>query len=102
LEAVRREITKQRGKVLALVGDVSYEADAQRIARQTISQFGRIDILVNNAGILGPTPRPNLLDFSENDFVSVLRANTLGPFLMSKAVIPQMLSQGSGSVINVT
>ncbi len=102
LYAVREELLQKSGHVLAVVADVSRSSEIARLVEATLAEFGQIDVLVNNAGILGPSPRPPLIEFDEHTFNEVLRVNVTGPFLMTKAVLPHMLERGSGSIINVT
>ena len=76
----------------------SFEA-SQRLAKQIAEDFGSIDILVNNAGIT----RDNLLlRMSEDDFDLVLKVNLKSVFNLTKAVMPVMLGQRSGSIINIS
>lgn len=64
---------------------------------QTLKAFGRIDILVNNSGITGKSAP--LWELSEGEWDETIDVNLKGPFLVSKAVIPAMLKQKSGSII---
>lgn len=89
-------------QVLSVIADVSQRADVERLAGEALARFGRVDVLVNNASALGPTPMPYLLDYPIEDFERVLRTNTIAPFMMIRALIGQMLSRKSGSLINVS
>lgn len=81
-------------------GDIREAQTAEAVAKHTIDEFGQIDILVNNAG----TTRDNLLmRMSETEWDEVIDTNLKGPFLMSRAVIKQMMMrQRHGSIINVS
>ena len=80
--------------------DVSNSADVDAMVKAVMDEFGRIDILVNNAGIVGPQgPWSNL---SEEGFDLVVGVNFKGTFLCAKAVIPQMIKQQYGKIINVS
>lgn len=84
---------------LAVVGDVTSEADIQRALAESQRTFGKLDILVNNAGIVGKTAR--CLELSKSDMESVLGVNLVGPFLFCKAVLPGMLERRYGRIVNI-
>ena len=102
LESLRSETQRLAGELLAVVADISIERDVERFISLTEQKFGRIDVLINNAAILGPSPMPLLLDYPNRDFLEVLKVNIVSPFLVTKRVLPGMLVNGSGSVINIT
>jgi NAD(P)-dependent dehydrogenase (short-subunit alcohol dehydrogenase family) len=89
-------------QVLSVVADVSQRADVERLAGAALARFGRVDVLVNNASALGPTPMSYLIDTPIDDFERVMHTNTMGPFMLTRALVGQMISRGSGSIINVT
>lgn len=88
--------------VLSVLADVSQRADVERLAGGALARFGRVDVLVNNASALGPTPMPYLADTPIEDFETVLRTNVTAPFMLTRALVGQMLARGSGSIINVS
>lgn len=88
--------------VLSVTADVSQRADVERLAGEALARFGRVDVLVNNASALGPTPMPYLADTPIEDFENVLRTNVTAPFMLTRALVGQMLARGSGSIINVS
>lgn len=102
LREVQREAEALGAEVIAVVGDLSVARDVERFVAQTEATYGRVDVLINNASILGPSPMPYLLDYPEEDFAEVLRVNAMGPFLVTRRVIPGMLQRNSGSIINIT
>ena len=102
LEVARREMESPGGEVLALAADMTQPADIARVVDAAIDRFGRIDVLINNGGTLGPTPRPSLLDIDPDALLETFRVNTVGPLRVTQAVLPHMLEQGRGLVINVT
>jgi NAD(P)-dependent dehydrogenase (short-subunit alcohol dehydrogenase family) len=101
LEAVCSAINKASTRVLAVAvcGDVARASDIARVVSEAISKFGRIDVVFNNAGIM---PHGDLLDFDEATWDDVMDINVKGMMLMCKAVLPHMLRQGSGSIINTS
>jgi NAD(P)-dependent dehydrogenase (short-subunit alcohol dehydrogenase family) len=102
LYRVREEAESYGVEVLAVTADISVPRDAEKFVALTLEAYGRIDVLINNASILGPSPMPHLLDFPEEDFTEVLKVNSISPFLVTRRVLPSMLVNNEGSVINVT
>jgi NAD(P)-dependent dehydrogenase (short-subunit alcohol dehydrogenase family) len=99
IAAVAKKIESQGGKAMPFTADSSKKADVQAMAAATVKEFGAIDILVNNAGIEGP---PCLTkDLAEEQWDRVLNANLKGVFLCCQAVIPQMMKQGGGRIVNI-
>jgi NAD(P)-dependent dehydrogenase (short-subunit alcohol dehydrogenase family) len=95
-EAVVAEIS---GDAVAQQVDVADEGAAQALASSTVERFGRIDVLFNNAGIAGVG---DLEETSLELWERVMRVNVRGVFVMSRAVAPQMISQRSGSIVNMS
>jgi len=100
-QSVVDEITAAGGQAVAVVADVSKEADAKRMVDETIAAFGRVDVLYNNAGIM-PEADHSVVDTSVEDWDRVMAINVRGVFLGCKYAIPKMVEQGSGSVINIS
>ena len=102
LARAERELREQGIEVLSVVADVSKRNDVERLAGETLAHYPRVDVLVNNASALGPTPMPFLIDTPIDDFQQVMQTNTLGPFMLTRALVGQMIARGSGSIINVS
>lgn len=102
LARVGRELRDMGADVLSVLADVSSRSDVERLAGEALARFSRVDVLVNNASALGPTPMPYLIDTPIEDFERVVRTNTFGPFMLTRALVGQMISHGSGSIINVS
>jgi len=90
-------VKKQGGEAGFVKVDVSKSADAENLAKQCLAEYGRIDILFNNAGIV---KMGALHETAEADWDQVIDVNLKGVFLCSKAVLPQMLKQGKGKIVN--
>jgi len=97
LEKVYREFGAG-DNVAMVVGSVSDKAVGKKLAATAIEKFGSIDVLVNNAGIFGNRP---FLEVDEAYLDSFLNTNLKGTFFTSQAVIPQMLKQGGGAIVNI-
>ena len=98
LEAVCSAINQtDNGRAQAVCVDVALASDIVRVVEIALRTFGRIDVAFNNAGIM---PHGELLEFEEAIWDNVMDINVKGMMLMCKAVIPHMLSQGGGSIIN--
>ncbi|MFH1498461.1 MAG: 3-ketoacyl-ACP reductase [Verrucomicrobiota bacterium] len=88
-------------------GDVSVEADRERLVAETVKQFGRIDLLVNNAGV-APNVRADLLEAGEESFDRLFAINLKGPFFLTQRVAKQMMEQPAdaegfrGRIVNIT
>lgn len=94
-----KEIDKAGGRFHGLTVDLSKPVDASSIVTEVSDVFGGIDILVNNAGIIR---RADLLDYSEEDWDSVMDVNLKAAFLLSQATAKQMVASGrEGRIINV-
>jgi NAD(P)-dependent dehydrogenase (short-subunit alcohol dehydrogenase family) len=99
LERVRDEIAANGAVAEAFVADVTREDDVARVAEEIKTRFGSPQILINNAGI---NIRKNLVDFTLEEFRSVLDASLISTFLMSRALVPGMKGTGYGRIINMT
>ena len=85
--------------VSAFKVDVTDNAAVEKARDETLRAFGKIDILVNNAGIAGVNKTVWETDFEE--WRKVLRINLDGPFICCKAIVPQMLKQNYGRIVNI-
>ena len=100
LDRVVKIIRQNNGKVLAVAGSVTDEAHAKDVARKAIDSLGRIDILVNNAGVGDFGKRLHEID--DATWNTVFDINLTGVFRMTRAIVPQMLKQQSGSIVNIS
>jgi len=93
------EIQSIGRKAIPVRCDVTKEQDLNDMVQGTIKEFGHIDILVNNAGVAFYFP---VIETPLKRWELVLRVNLVGAFLASKAVLPYMIEQKSGSIINIS
>ena len=96
---VVEEITKAGGEAILVEGDVTQEDSAASAIKQVVKQWDRIDILVNNAGI---NRDRLLLRMSTDDWDQVLGVDLKGAFLCTKFVMPHLIKQRKGRVINIS
>lgn len=99
LENLKKEIESENVKCFAVQGDVSSFESAEEMVNKIIEKFGKIDVLVNNAGI---TKDMLLMRMKKEDFESVIDVNLVGTFNVTKNVIPFMMKQRSGRIINIS
>lgn len=98
-EALVRAIQAGGGKAVAVGGDLTRSAGAERLLVETIQAFGRIDVLINNAGTY---PESGVLEMSEAEWDSVLEANLRSVFLCTQAAARRMIEKGEGgAIVNV-
>jgi NAD(P)-dependent dehydrogenase (short-subunit alcohol dehydrogenase family) len=90
-------IAQAGGEASFMACDVTFRADCREAVKQVIEAHGRIDILCNNAGI---TVRKDILELEENEWDAVLDVTLKSVYLLSREVIPHMIRQGGGSIIN--
>jgi NAD(P)-dependent dehydrogenase (short-subunit alcohol dehydrogenase family) len=92
-------IRKAGGKASAEHVDVTDEAETLALATRVAKRFKRIDVLFNNAGISGVG---DVLETEPDLFDRVMKVNVRGVYLMTRAVVPHMIRQRSGSIINMS
>lgn len=80
------------------VCDVTKEDEVRNMVEDIVKTFGHLDILVNNAGIIKRIP---MTEMSASDFGAVIDVDLIAPFIVSKAVIPYMIKEGHGKIINI-
>jgi 3-oxoacyl-[acyl-carrier protein] reductase len=95
---VGKQIEALGSKALPIKCDVTDFEQAQDVEEKVVGKYERVDILVNNAGIY---PQKAFLDMTADDWNKVLRINLNGVFHCTKAVIPKMVKQRYGKIVNV-
>lgn len=98
-ERIAAQIASRGGQATFLQADTSQEAETHKVTERAIAAYGRIDVLYNNAGIILGKP---FQDTTLEEFERIVRIDLIGPFLMSKAVTPQMMQQKKGAIINIS
>jgi NAD(P)-dependent dehydrogenase (short-subunit alcohol dehydrogenase family) len=97
-EDVANSIRKSGAECLFVRSDVSSEADIKTLVQKTVEIYGRLDCAFNNAGVV--SPEKPLHEQSIEDFDKLMAINVRGLFLCMKYEIEQMLTQGSGAIVN--
>jgi NAD(P)-dependent dehydrogenase (short-subunit alcohol dehydrogenase family) len=97
------EIAAEHGanSVASAIADVSDETAVRGLVATTMEHFGRIDVLVNNAALFAPLQESKCTDIEAAMWDKVMAVNLRGPFLMVKYVVPHMIAQGYGKIINI-
>jgi 3-oxoacyl-[acyl-carrier protein] reductase len=88
------------GKVMTQEVDIGDLAAVQAATAQVIERWGRIDVLVNNAAIVGPNGPT--WEYPPQAFIDVVHVGLIGTFFVSRSVIPQMIAQNYGRIVNVS
>jgi NAD(P)-dependent dehydrogenase (short-subunit alcohol dehydrogenase family) len=99
LEKVRSDIEARKGTAEVFIADVTQEHEVATLVEAIQTRFGNPQILINNAGI---NLRKNLVDFTLEEFRSVLDASLISTFLMCRAFVPGMQGSGYGRILNMT
>ena len=98
-EETKAMIDAEGGTSSVIEADVTSAGDCERIAAESIKAYGRIDILHNNVGIGGDG---GPVETSEEDWDNVIDVNLKGMFLTCKYVLPHMVKQGGGAIVNIS
>ena len=99
LDGVAAGIGRQGGKAEVIVADVTDEAAVSDVARQVSEKLGVCDILINNAGI---NNRKSVDEFTLKEWNEIVAVNLTAPFLMCRALVPEMKKARWGRIINMT
>jgi 3-oxoacyl-[acyl-carrier protein] reductase len=100
-EAAAKEIKAKGGEAAAMLTDISKEGDTQKMAEKVVQLYGQVDILINNAAIwygLNITPWDQ---WKPEDWDRIFSVNVKGTWLCCKAIVPYMMKQKKGKIINI-
>lgn len=100
LERTRQELAGFGPKVEVFQADVSEEEQGQSLVDFALEKFGNINILVNCAGVQRPIGF--ILDIDSQQWLETIRINLFGTFICTKAVLPTMIKNGKGKIINMS
>ncbi len=89
-----------KGDAIAVRCDVTSQEDVEALVKQALDAFGRIDVLVNNAG--GSFSRASIVDMPVHRWNNVMNLNVNGVFMCCKFMLPHIINQGGGSIINIS
>ena len=99
LQKVASEIGNKKN-TMTVIADITKEAEVLSAIDQTINSFDKIDILVNNAGIINdPVP---FHEMTEDQWDDLVETNLFGMFRITKAIIPIMMKNGGGNIVNIS
>jgi len=98
LDRLVKEVRALGRRAIAIKCDVSRPDEVQKMVETVIDEFGRIDILVNNAGVASLAP---FVDLTEEQWDFVMGVNLKGTFLCCKYVVPHMIEQKAGKIVNI-
>ena len=99
LDRTVNRIRELGGDAIAVTADVSKEDDCNRMAEEAKAAFGPVDILINNAALNYYIP---IVDYPASRWMRAFAVNVHGPFMLSRAVLPDMIAKRSGAIVNIS
>ncbi len=99
LERARDELASTGRKVVAIPADLTRRDDRERLVQRVLDEMGRIDVLVNNAGSGDPV---RFVDTTADTLNHIIELDLVAPIHLTQLVLPEMLANGSGSVVNIS
>ncbi len=100
-EGTLKEIKATGAKAVFVKCDISKEADCNNLAAEAEKTYGRVDVLVNNAAIWAGIDITPWDKWTLDDWERIFRVNVFGTWLVCKAIVPMMIKQGKGKIINI-
>lgn len=99
LSGTVKQIKDTGGEAIAVTVDVSNETDCQKLVNAALDAYGKVDILVNDAALTYYKP---IVDYSVKHWVKAFSVNVHGPFMLSQLVLPGMIKQRRGAIVNIS
>ena len=99
LEALKNDLVSQGHKAIAIKADVTIRSDMKAVAKAALDEFGRIDVLINNSGIM---PLSFLKNLHEDEWENTMDVNIKGVMNSIGAVLPAMMEQKDGHIVNIS
>jgi 3-oxoacyl-[acyl-carrier protein] reductase len=99
IDSVAAKVRSLRVKALAITADVADINSVNAAVEKALSEFGAIDILINNAGIAS---FGKFLELEPTDWERIIQVNLMGPYYVTRAVIPNMIERQTGDIINIS
>ncbi len=93
-------LSEFEGSYLWTVCDITLPLQVSNFVKKVLHEFGSVDILINNAAIFGS--QAQIIDYDPQDFKDVISVNIVGAFNLCQGVLPHMVAQNYGKIINVT
>ncbi len=100
VEAVAAEIRDGGTQAIAVPADVSDLEQVEEVVEAAVEQFGRVDVLLNNAAVVWPVDE--VAESDAEEWAYAIHINLVGPFQMARGVLPLMLDQGYGRILNLS
>lgn len=100
LTAAAQRVREAGGRALSVPADVSDPEQIEQVIERMLDEFKRVDILVNNAGVVWPLEE--VADVDLDEWAYAVHVNLIGPFFMARNVLPLMLAQNYGRIINIS
>jgi NAD(P)-dependent dehydrogenase (short-subunit alcohol dehydrogenase family) len=102
LESTAADVEAAGGAALCVAMDILDRASLEAAVDAVLANWGRIDVLVNNAVDTGPGSMEPFAELTVEDLERKLSANAVAPFALAKLVVPHLLAQGGGTIVNIT